>query len=493
MRRAAGILMHISSLPGKYGIGTLGKNAYEFCDFLKKSGQTLWQTLPVGPTSYGDSPYQSFSVHAGNPYFIDLEMLCDEGLLTENDCNSVNFGNSETIVDYEKIYNNRFKLLKKAFISFKNSNNIEFNKFKSENITWICDYSLYMAVKSYYNMTSWYEWPDENIKNRIPNAIESYSELLVDEIEFFMFLQYLFYSQWAKLKKYVNSLGIKIIGDMPIYVGLDSADTWAHPEIFCLDDNKNPVKVSGCPPDRFSDKGQLWGNPLYNWEHLKNTDYSWWIDRFKTANKLFDITRIDHFRGFDSYYAIPFGANDAIHGEWLNGPGIDFFNVLREKLGDVPIIAEDLGFLTPSVRKLLNDTGYPGMKVLQFAFESKDENSYLPHNYTRNSIVYTGTHDNDTIIGWFKNRDKNDTLHAVKYGTLTETEGYNWGLIRLCYSSVSNIAIIPMQDFLGLDSNSRMNVPSTIGNNWTWRALKSQITDDLADKIKHLTKLYGRI
>lgn len=493
MKRAAGILMHISSLPGKYGIGTLGKNAYEFANFLKKSGQTLWQILPIGPTSFGDSPYQSFSVHAGNPYFIDLEMLCEDGLLSKNDCNHFNFGDSPINVDYKKIYDNRFKLLKKAFMSFKDSRDTQFNKFKLENRAWLFDYSLFMAVKSHYNMAPWHNWPDENIKTRTADSVEYYSELLKNEIEFFMFLQYLFYSQWAKLKKYVNSLGIKIIGDMPIYVGLDSADTWSYPEVFWLDCNKKPVKVSGCPPDGFSPKGQLWGNPLYNWKYLKSTNYSWWINRIKTANKLFDITRIDHFRGFDSYYAIPFGANDATCGEWLNGPGIDFFNMLKEKLGDIPIIAEDLGFLTASVKKLLSDTGYPGMKVLQFAFESQKENDYLPHNYVKNCIAYTGTHDNDTIMGWFKNGRKQDILHAVEYGALNETEGYSWGLIRLCYASVSKAAIIPMQDFLGLDSRSRMNIPSTVGGNWTWRVLKEQITDDLADKIKHLTKLYGRI
>lgn len=492
MKRSAGILMHISSLPSKYGIGTLGKSAYEFVDFLKKSGQSLWQVLPIGPTSYGDSPYQSFSVHAGNPYFIDFDILCNNGLLKKEDYCNIDWGNSRTNIDYEKIYNERFKVLKKAFINFKNNDDTDFKKFIKQNNHWLPDYALYMAVKSHFGMISWHEWPDKDIRNRTCDAINKYSNMLSADIEFFMFLQYLFYSQWEKLKLYANSLGIKIIGDMPIYVGLDSADTWAYPEIFWLDENKNPVKVAGCPPDGFSAKGQLWGNPLYNWKYLKETKYSWWTKRVKTANILFDIIRIDHFRGFDSYYAIPFSATDAIEGKWMNGPGIDFFNSLKEQLGDIDIIAEDLGFLTPGVKKLLQDTGYPGMKILQFAFDSKEESDYLPHNYEKNSIVYTGTHDNDTIMGWLKNADEKDIDYAIKYGALNKKEGYNWGLIRLCYMSVSNTAIIPMQDFLGLDESARMNTPSTLGGNWTWRILKEDLTDTLSHKIKSLTELYAR-
>lgn len=492
--RSAGILMHISSLPSKYGIGTLGKSAYIFADFLKKSGQTLWQVLPIGPTSYGDSPYQSFSVHAGNPYFIDLDMLCEDGLLEKNDLESIDFGTNQISVDYEKIYNNRFKILKKAFNTFNyTKSNNDFSIFKEKNKHWLYDYALYMAVKSHFGMKSWYEWPDESIKRRTPESIKKYNDMLSFEIDFFMFLQYLFYSQWEKLKTYVNSKGIKIIGDIPIYVGLDSADTWSSPEIFWFDENKNPVKVAGCPPDSFSKKGQLWGNPLYNWEYLKSTGYTWWINRIKTANTLFNITRIDHFRGFESYYAIPFGSKDATNGEWLDGPKIDFFNCLKEKLGEINIIAEDLGFLTDGVRQLLKDCGYPGMKILQFAFDSNEESDYLPHNYTKNSVVYTGTHDNDTIIGWFKNANESDVKYAIDYGALTEKEGLNWGAIRLCYASVSNMAIIPLQDFLGLDHVARMNTPSTLAGNWTWRVDPTVLTDELADKIKHLTKLYGRI
>ncbi len=493
MKRSAGILLHISSLPSPYGIGTLGKSAFDFVDFLEASGQSYWQVLPVGPTGYGDSPYQSFSVHAGNPYFIDLTALCNDGLIERQKCDKVDWGADSAHVDYEKLYNNRFKILKEAFINFSKKENFQFKKFITDNNFWLKDYSLYMAVKSYFNMRSWYDWPDIEIRSRKKSALKKYSEILAHEINFQKFLQYLFYSQWENLKKYANSHNVKIIGDIPIYVGLDSADTWTHPEIFWLDKNKKPVKVAGCPPDDFSAEGQLWGNPIYNWKILKQHGYNWWIDRMRTANKLFDVTRIDHFRGFDSYYVINFLEKNAINGEWMPGPGMDLFKKIRKKLGNIDIIAEDLGFLTPTVKKLLNDTGFPGMKILQFAFDPREESDYLPHNYQQNSVVYTGTHDNDTIIGWFKNCPDEIIDHAQKYGNLSKKEGYNWGFIRLCYSSVSKIAIIPMQDFLGLDSTARINTPSTLGGNWTWRAISENFSQNLTAKIMQITKLYGRI
>lgn len=493
MTRGAGILMHITSLPSKYGIGTIGKGAFEFVDFLKKSGQKYWQILPVGPTGFGDSPYQSFSIYAGNSYLIDLELLCEDGLLTKAECESVNWGNSPDFIDYERIYNNRFEILKKAYNRYKTCNQNDFDVFKEKNNHWLFNYAMYMAIKKHFNMLPWSLWPDESIKNRDRLSIQKYADMLFDDINCFMFIQFIFYSQWEILKRYANSLEIKIIGDMPIYVGMDSADTWVHPEIFCLDEKLNPINVAGCPPDAFSSKGQLWGNPLYNWNYLKKSGYTWWINRVKNASELFDVIRIDHFRGFDSYYAIPYGAEDAVNGEWLIGPGIDFFNYIKENLGEVDIIAEDLGFLTESVKNLLKDTNYPGMKILQFGFDSDENNDFLPHNYTKNSVVYTGTHDNNTIVGWFNNASEKEKIFVSSYAVLDKLEGINWGMIRLAYASVCDIAIIPFQDFLGLDDSARMNIPSTIGQNWKWRARKEYFDDGLSNKIKGLTKLYGRL
>lgn len=482
--------MHISSLPSKYGIGTLGKEAYRFADFLKASKQTYWQILPVGQTSYGDSPYQALSAYAGNPYFIDLDALCDDGLLEENEYRGVDWGVDTYNVDYEKIFNSRFKVLRIAFERAKQREDEDFKIFKKENSHWLKDYSLYMAVKNYFDLKAWTEW-DEDIRLREPAAIKKYSKLLSDEIEFYNYIQYLFFSQWHKLKKYVNSLGISIIGDMPIYVALDSADTWSNPKVFWLDKENKPVCVAGCPPDTFSKTGQLWGNPLYNWDYLKSTGYKWWIDRLKDSQKLYDVLRIDHFRGFDEYYAVPAENDTAVDGEWLKGPGMDFFEVVNKKINDIEIIAEDLGFLTDTVIKLLNDTGYPGMKILEFAFSNRD-NDFLPHNYTKNSVVYTGTHDNDTVMGWFKSAKRKEKKFVKSYACLNKKEGYNWGLIRLAYASVSNLAVIPMQDFLGLGSDSRMNIPSTIGGNWQFRIDPTVLTPRLSNRIRKLTKRYGR-
>lgn len=482
--------MHISSLPSNYGIGTLGKEAYRFADFLKASKQAYWQILPVGQTSYGDSPYQALSAYAGNPYFIDLDALCAEGLLEENEYKEIDWGTDPYNVNYEKIFDSRFKVLRLAFERSKEKDDEDFKRFTKENSHWLKDYSLYMALKNYFDLKAWTEW-DEDIRLREPAAIKKYSKLLSDDIEFYNYIQYLFFSQWNKLKKYVNSLGISIIGDMPIYVALDSADTWSNPKVFWLDKENKPVCVAGCPPDEFAKTGQLWGNPLYNWDYLKNTGYKWWIDRLKDSQKIYDVLRIDHFRGFDEYYAVPAENDTAIDGEWLKGPGMDFFEVVNKKISDIEIIAEDLGFLTDTVVKLLKDTGYPGMKILEFAFSDKD-NEFLPHNYTKNSVVYTGTHDNDTVMGWFRSAKGKEKKFAKSYACLSKKEGYNWGLIRLAYASVSNLAIIPMQDFLGLDSDSRMNIPSTIGGNWQFRIDPAALTPRLSKKIGKLTKRYGR-
>lgn len=494
MKRCAGILMPITSLPSPYGIGTLGKEAYKFADFLHLAGQKIWQLLPMGPTSYGDSPYQSFSVFAGNPYMIDLDMLIEDGLLCENDIKYRDWGRNFEEVDYEKIYNYRFDVLYTAFDKFQQRGNFdEFGDFVQENRSWLDDYALYMAVKKSFGMKSWSQWPDENIKMRRPAAIKEYSQKYSRDVRYWEFVQYLFYKQWNAFKKYANGKGLLIMGDIPIYVAMDSADTWAHPEVFWLDENLNPVCVAGCPPDYFSSTGQLWGNPIYDWRYLKKTKYDWWMKRIAGASKVFDIIRIDHFRGFDSYYAIPYPAENAVNGEWLEGPGIKFFEAMKKRLGDIPIVAEDLGFLTPSVYKLLEDSGYPGMKVLEFAFDSGAKNTYLPHNYTKNSVVYSGTHDNDTIIGWEKSAKKEDVDFARRYCIIDDDEPFNWGIIRAAYASVSNYAIIQMQDVLGLGTEARMNTPSTLGGNWKWRMKATAANRELAYKLRRLVETYGRM
>ena len=492
MSRCAGVLMSISSLPSPYGIGTIGKAAYDFADFLKKSGQKIWQILPVGPTSYGDSPYQAFSTYAGNPYMIDLDFLVRDGLLTSKDLEGRKWGENPEEVDYAQIYETRFDVLRCAFKKFR-KNNPKFKSFVKENADWLDNYALYMSVKKNNDMKAWTEWEDEDIKLRKPEAIAKYTAKFKSEIEFWKFVQFMFYQQWADFRKYVNSLGIQIMGDMPIYVAMDSADTWANSEVFWLDEDKQPVCVAGCPPDYFSETGQLWGNPLYAWDYLKDTDYKWWFARIKSAANLFDIVRIDHFRAFDSYYAIPFPAENAIGGEWLEGPGIEFFEKMKKAIGEFPIVAEDLGTLTPGVVQLLKDSGYPGMKVLEFAFDSGEENDYLPANYTENSVVYSGTHDNDTIMGWFATAKESDVEFAKSYCKLNEEEGYNWGIIRTAYESVSNYAIIQMQDILGLGSEARMNIPSTLGGNWVWRIKSDVLTDELAAKLKDLAVKYNRV
>ncbi|SCH12877.1 4-alpha-glucanotransferase [uncultured Ruminococcus sp.] len=490
MMRASGILMPISSLPSRYGIGTFGKSAYEFADSLEKAGQKYWQILPLGSTGYGDSPYQSFSTFAGNPYFIDLELLCDEGLLKKEECEAADFGDDPVRVDYEKIYRARFLMLRKAFSRFdKNENDYIF--FKKE-MDWLEDYAMYMAVKQHFQQAAWQEW-EEDIKLREPKAMERYRKLCAEEIEFYSFIQYLFTKQWNALKLYVNNKGIKIIGDIPIYVALDSADTWANTSLFQMDEDHVPTRVAGCPPDSFSATGQLWGNPLYDWPKHKENGYAWWVKRIQYSFTLYDTVRIDHFRGFDEYYAIPYGDKTAEFGRWEKGPGYDFFKTVEKKLGKLDIIAEDLGFLTPSVYKLLKQSGYPGMKVLQFAFDSREESDYLPHNYDKNCVVYTGTHDNNTLAGWYREICRADRMCARKYLQLGRKKCYNWDFIRAAYMSTANLAVIPMQDFLELGSEARMNTPSTLGgNNWKWRMKAGAFTDELAQKIKDLCQTYAR-
>ncbi|MDF2613468.1 MAG: malQ [Clostridia bacterium] len=493
MGRASGILMHISSLPEEYGIGTFGKQAYEFADFLKEAGQSYWQILPLGHTGYGDSPYQAFSAYAGNPYFIDLNLLEKEGLLKKTDFEAIDFGTNEEEVDYGKLFENRLKVLEIAYHNGKEQLKEKVAVFEKENAFWLTDYAMYMAIKNKMNLVSWQEW-DEAIKLRNKETLAACQEELREEIGYWIFVQYLFFKQWHALKDYVNDLGIKIIGDIPIYVSADSADTWANGELFKLDEHKNPTVVAGCPPDAFSESGQLWGNPIYDWEYLEKTGYKWWITRIRESLKLYDIVRIDHFRGFEAYWEVPFGDETAERGKWVKGPAMKLFDAIKEDLGELAIIAEDLGYLTQEVIDFRNETGYPGMKILQFAFDTREESDYLPHNYNKNCIVYTGTHDNDTIMGWVNTTGvKKDVAFAKEYLKLDEKEGYHWGFIRGAWSSTGNVAIAPMQDFLGLGNEARMNLPSTLGINWKWRMKKEIIYGEVSPKIYELTKLYGRL
>ncbi len=493
--RSSGILFHPTSLPGKYGIGTLGKEAYAFIDFLKKSRQKLWQIFPLGPTGYGDSPYQSFSSFAGNPYLIDFDLLIEAHLLSEEDLRDVFFGDNEEYIDYGAIYNQKYPLLRRAYENFKSSDNHEMREnlehFKRENASWLNDYSLYISLKNHFNGLPWNEWAHD-IKNREHGAMEHYRNELADDIEYHNFIQFLFFKQWGDVKRYANENGIKIIGDIPIFVAADSSDAWANPEIFLFDEERKPVKVAGVPPDYFSATGQLWGNPLYNWQKLKETNYSWWVERVRANLSTCDIIRIDHFRGFEAYWAVPYGDDTAINGQWEPGPGIDLFNAIKSQLGELPIIAEDLGLMTQGVIDLREATGFPGMKILGFAFDSGEENDYLPHTYTKNCVVYTGTHDNDTLIGWFQKAKEEDRQFARDYLNSRSDDKIHWDAIRGAWSSVANMAISPVQDFLGLGSEARINTPGVAAGNWQWRLKHGVLTDELADRIAKLTKVYSR-
>ena len=490
--RTAGVLMPISSLPSPYGFGTMGQSARDFIDFLKKGGQKYWQILPICPTGYGDSPYQSFSSFAGNPYFVDLEELCQAGYLTKEECDSYYFGGNDSYIDYGLMYISRYGLLHKAHERFQEAIPEDFASFCEENRSWLEDYALFMALKDAAGGAGWSTW-EEDLKCRKPEALEEAKKTHWEAVQFYEMLQYFFFTQWKEMKAYANEQGIEIIGDVPIYVAGDSADVWANPNQFYLDEERNPIDVAGCPPDAFSEEGQLWGNPLFRWDVMKEDEYSWWKARIAAMAKVYDIIRIDHFRGFDSYYAIPAKDKNAVNGEWRQGPGMDLFRALEREFGVLPIIVEDLGFLTPSVKQLLQDSGFPGMKVIQFAFDSREESNYLPHTYTNHCVVYTGTHDNDTAMGWMQNAPQEAIAYAKEYLNLTEAEGYNWGLMRGAWSSVADMAIVPMQDLLGLGSEARLNAPSTFGNNWKWRATKDQITEELADKLYRYTNLYGRV
>ena len=490
--RKSGILMHLTSLPGPYGVGSMGKCAYDFVDFLVAAGQTFWQILPLNPTGYGDSPYQSFSTFAGNHYLIDLDTLAREGLLLPDELLAVNWGDGER-VDFGLLYNQRIRLLKIAHSRF--AENQEYLDFVRDNSLWLEDYALFMAIKEHFHGRDWQSW-SVSLLMRLPPVMEAYREELRDAIRFQYFLQYEFFKQWKALRSYANSRGIKIIGDVPIYVPLDSADVWANPELFQLDAARRPKLVAGCPPDSFSADGQLWGNPLYNWDMMATERYRWWISRMRAAARMYDVVRFDHFRGFESYWAIPAGDKTAAFGSWKKGPGMDFVGAIKRALPDLPIIAEDLGFVTPEVKRLLSDSGYPGMKVMEFAFDSREPSArdYLPHCYPVNSVVYSGTHDNLTLRQWFDEAKEEDVHYAVDYLGLNDREGYIWGVIRGAMGSVSNLCIIQMQDYLEIGAEGRMNHPGTLTTaNWTWRAKPGFASTHLAKKIRTLTNRYGRI
>lgn len=496
MKRSAGVLLPVTSLPSKYGIGCFDKAAYDFVDWLVEADQTYWQMLPLMPTSYGDSPYQCFSTYAGNPYFISLDELIKEGVLTQQEVDEAKLGDKADDIDYAAIYYNRFPLLRKAYSRSNIEENAAYKTFVEKNSWWLEDYAFYMAVKKRHYDKSWLTWP-ENIRLREPDAMAYYRHYCSFEIGFHKYLQFKFDQQWKQLKKYANEKGIKLIGDVPIYVALDSADVWANPDLFQLDEKCNPTFVAGCPPDYFAPKGQLWGNPLYQWAKHEADDFVWWRGRIKYALDLYDIVRIDHFRGFDEYYSIPGDAEDAVIGSWKKGPGIKLFRSLEKHLGRLSVIAEDLGFMTDTVRQMLKDSGYPGMKVLQFAFDPNDINGgsdYLPHNIGANYVVYTGTHDNATLRGWLEEQDPK-TITAIRRYLMNDTTPLAKlypAIIALAMRCNAETCIIPIQDYLSLDNSARINVPSTIGTNWRWRLLEGQLTKKLAAEVKQLTMTFGR-
>ena len=488
--RESGILMHITSLPSPYGVGTMGAEAFRFVDFLKAAGQKNWQILPLNPTGYGDSPYQSCSTYAGNPYLIDLDKLIEEGLLEKSEVAGITWFGKEDKADFGILYNNRETVLRLAYGRFTGGE--QFDAFCRENSRWLSDFALFMALKGKFGGKPWYEW-DKELKFREPDALWKIRHELADEIRFYSFVQYLFQGQWEALRAYARKADVKIIGDVPIYVPYDSVDVWSNPELFQLDATLTPTDVAGCPPDAFSEDGQLWGNPLYRWDVMEKNGFVWWKNRLAAAEQRYDVVRFDHFRGFEAYWAVPYGDKTARGGQWIKGPGMPFIAAIQKGLPNLKLIAEDLGFLTQEVLDLRDDSGLPGMKILEFAFDSREPSDYLPHNYPANSVCYTGTHDNMTMRQWFDTASEETVEYATEYMALTEKEGLVWGVIRTAMSSVSNLCIVQMQDYLDLGASARMNFPGTQTDaNWTWRMLPGKTTDELAKKICRLTVLYGR-
>ncbi len=490
--RGAGVLMPVFSLPSPYGIGTLGQAARGFILFLEAAGQSCWQVLPLGPTGYGDSPYQVFSSQAGNHYFIDLELLEQEGLLKGEEYRGLDWGRDPGRVDYARLYQLRGPVLRLACRRLLAQVGAEFEGFCREHQAWLEDYALFMALKDSQGGAAWSDWP-EPLRRRQPEALAQAGRALADEVAFWKGTQYLFFRQWEGLRAFARAHGVRLIGDLPIYAPLDSADVWAHPEQFQLDGALRPTEVAGCPPDGFSQDGQLWGNPLFRWDRMAEEGYGWWVDRVAFQLRLYDMVRIDHFRGFEAYYAIPYGAANARQGRWRPGPGVALFQAMEARLGRVPILAENLGFLTDGVERLLEQTGFPGMKVLQFAFDSPDGGGYLPHSYPRRCVAYTGTHDNDTARGWLASAPAPAAARARDYLRLSWREGLHWGMMRGVWSSVAELAVVQAQDLLGLGSRGRINTPGTVGGNWLWRALPGSFSQRLARKVRHEMELYGRL
>ena len=493
--RSSGILLHPTSLPSRFGIGELGLEAYRFIDFLVESSQQLWQILPLGPTGYGNSPYASFSALAGNPLLISLEQLQEQGLLTEEDFAELpEFPVDQ--VDFDQVIKTKIPLLQKACENFRTKGSPiqqkEFIAFCESKTHWLDDYALFMSIREAHNGASWHNW-ERNISKSHPEVLEEWRQRLESQVYFHKFLQFEFFRQWSKLKLYANSLGIQIIGDIPIYVAHDSADVWAHPEIFSLDEEtREPSLMAGVPPDFFSNTGQLWGNPVYKWDKLQQDNFAWWVQRFESLLEYVDIIRIDHFRGFQAYWVVDRGETTAINGRWVEAPGTEFFQVLNDKLGKLPIMAEDLGEITPEVYELRDRFDFPGMKILHFAFGGGPDNPYLPFIYPRNCVVYTGTHDNNTTVGWFNELSEGEKESVLRYLGALSSEGINWDLIRLAVGSVANQAIIPMQDILGLGGEAQMNFPGKAVGNWGWRYQSGALTEELRDRLKALTYTYGR-
>mgnify|MGYP000996345753 FL=1 len=494
-KRQSGVLMHISSLPGKYGIGSFGQSAYDFVDFLVRTKQRYWQILPLGTTSYGDSPYQSFSAFAGNTYFIDFDILIEEGLLNEADVKGADFGDDPRKVDYAKIFDARRPIMEKAVARFLEADDLsDYESFVEQNAAWLEVFAEYMAIKEHFDNLAWTEWPDEAIRRRDAASLASYREKLADKLTYHRVTQYLFFKQWLRLKAYANEHHIEIVGDMPIYVAADSADVWAQPHFFKTDAVGKPTCVAGCPPDEFSETGQLWGNPIYDWEAMDKDGYAWWIERLRESFKIYDIVRIDHFRGFESYWEVPAGSETSASGKWVKGPDYKLFAAVKEALGDLNIIAEDLGFMTDEVIELRERTGFPGMKILQFAFNPDDESIDSPHLAPNNSVMYTGTHDNNTVLGWYKDEiDDATRQYMAQYTNRKEYETVPHAMLRTIFASVSFMAIATMQDLLELDSAARMNYPSTIGGNWTWRMTAEELNPIVEGELYSLTKTYRRM
>ena len=492
--RASGIILHITSLPSPHGVGTLGREAREFADFLRKAGQKYWQILPLGPTGYGDSPYQTDSAFAGNPYLIDLEQLITDGLLTREEVDAVSFGSDPAQTDYGALYAGRFNLLRRACERGWDKERENVDAFYRENESWLRSYALYTAAKRHFGMRPWIEWEDEDLRlRRSEEVLRRYEELLAEDIRFCIFTQYLFFRQWNALRAYIREQGIRIIGDVPIYVPLDSADVWAEGEYFQLDDQCRPTEVAGVPPDYFTADGQLWGNPLYDWDRMRDDGYRWWIRRLGAAGKLYDTVRIDHFRGLESYWAVPYGETTARSGHWRKGPGESFIDAIKTALPGLDIIAEDLGFMTPEVIALREYSGFPGMKVLQFAFGAGPGNDHLPHNYTENCVAYPGTHDNTTLLDWWRTARAKEKRHARAYLGLSAEEGETAGLLRGVLQSPARLAVVPMADWMGLGKAGRINTPGTIGgSNWRWRCEADALTPKLARHIRTVCERYGR-